>query len=54
MALETKEEVLAFLEANRQLFAKKVGFKHMTAQLTDVIAFIEKLAEENERLKAGN
>ena len=52
MALETKEDVLAFLEANRQMFAGKVGFKHMTGQLADVIAFIEKLVEENERLKA--
>jgi len=52
MALETKEEVLAFLEANRQMFANKVGFKHMTGQLSDVIAFIEELAAENDRLKA--
>jgi len=53
MALETQEDVLAFLEANRQMFAKKTGFKHMTQQLSDVIAFIEKLSAENERLKAA-
>ena len=52
MALETKEDVLAFLEANRQMFANKVGFKHMTGQLADVIAFIEELVAENERMKA--
>jgi len=52
MALETKEDVLAFLEANRQMFANKVGFRHMTGQLSDVIAFIEELAAENESLKA--
>jgi len=52
MALETKEEVLAFLEANRQMFANKVGFKHMTGQLSDVITFIEDLSAENDRLKS--
>ncbi|MDR2035536.1 MAG: hypothetical protein LBP91_02535 [Coriobacteriales bacterium] len=52
MALETKEDVIAYLEVNRQYFAKKVGFKHMSAQLADIIAFIEKLAAENEQLKA--
>ena len=52
MALETKEEVLAFLEANRQMFANKVGFKHLTGQLSDVITFIEDLSAENDRLKA--
>ncbi|MCL1847494.1 MAG: hypothetical protein FWF91_05960 [Coriobacteriia bacterium] len=51
MALETKEEVLAFLEANRQMFAKKTGFRHMTEQLSDIIAYIEKLSAENEQLK---
>jgi len=53
MALKTKEEVLAFLEANKQMFAGKTGFRHMTGQLQDVITFIEGLIEENERLKAG-
>jgi len=52
MSLETKEEVLAFLEANRQMFASKTGFKHMTEQLSDVISFIERLAAENEELRA--
>ena len=52
MALETKEEVVSFLEVSRQMFDKKVGFKHLTGQLTDVIDFIEKLALENEQLKA--
>ena len=52
MALKTKDEVLAFLEANRQMFAKKTGFRHMTEQLLDVITFIETLAEENERLRS--
>ena len=52
MVLETKEEVISFLEVSKQMFEKKVGFKHLTGQLTDVINFIEKLAEENERLKA--
>lgn len=53
MALKTKEEVIAFLEANRQMFAGKVGFKHYAGQLTEVISFIEDLAAENERLKQG-
>jgi len=53
MALETKDEVVAFLEANRQMFSKKVGFKHLTVQLSDVITFIETLAEENEHLKSA-
>ena len=52
MSLETKEEVLSFLEANRQMLAGKTGFKHMTEQLSDVIAFIERLAAENEELRA--
>ena len=51
MALNTKEEVLAFLEANRQMFANRTGFRHYAEQLSDVIAFIEGLSEEDERLK---
>ncbi|MCL2503758.1 MAG: hypothetical protein FWE94_04000 [Coriobacteriia bacterium] len=52
MPLKTKEEVLAYLEANRQMFAKKTGFRHAAEQLSDVIAFIERLADENERLRS--
>ncbi|MCL2888931.1 MAG: hypothetical protein FWE65_00740 [Eggerthellaceae bacterium] len=51
MALQTKDEVLMFLEANRRMFANKTGFGHMTEQLADVIAFIEKLVAENETLQ---
>ena len=51
MALETKEEVLAFLEATRQMLAGKVGFKHISGQYAEVITFIERTVEENERLK---
>jgi hypothetical protein len=51
MALETKEDVVSFLEANRQMFVNKTGFKHFAGQLADVIAFIERLTEENERLR---
>jgi uncharacterized protein (DUF58 family) len=54
MALETKEEVVLFLEANRKMFVGKVGFKHFAEQLSDVITFIELLADENERLKGGS
>jgi hypothetical protein len=52
MTLETKEEVLAFLDANRQIFSSRVGFKHLTEQLSDVITYIERLTEENEQLRS--
>jgi hypothetical protein len=54
MVLETKDEVVSFLKANRLMLAGKTGFKHYSKQLADVIAFIEKLAAENERLQGGS
>ncbi|MCL1891183.1 MAG: hypothetical protein FWG00_04110 [Coriobacteriia bacterium] len=54
MALKTKDEVLSFLEANRQMLANKTGFKHAAEQFADVATFIEQLAKENEMLVAEN
>jgi len=41
LPFKSKEEVVAFLEANRLMFAGKVGFKHYAEKLGDAIAFIE-------------
>ena len=54
MALNTKADILAFLEANRQMFAGKTGFQHYAQQLAEVMVFIEKLTAENEQLIAEN
>ena len=52
MALSSEEEVVAFLQANRLMFADKPGFKHYAGKLSDVIAYIEKLSAENAELRA--
>jgi len=41
----TKEEALAFLEAWRMMFANKVGFKQLTADLTRVADYIRRTDE---------
>jgi len=43
LPFESKEEVVAFFEANRLMFAGKVGFKHYAEKLSDAIAFIERM-----------
>lgn len=48
----TKDEALAFIEALRLVVRGKVGFKHLTDKLSDLAAYVEAIADENERLKA--
>ncbi|MCL2882365.1 MAG: hypothetical protein FWF45_05700 [Coriobacteriia bacterium] len=38
----TKEEALAFLEAWRLMFKGKVGYRHLTEDLTRVIDYVQK------------
>ena len=46
MAIESKEEALAFVEANRLMFEDKTGFKHFASKLRELEKFINTLAEE--------
>ena len=52
MAAYTKDEALAFVDAIRLTLGGKVGFKWLVEKLSDLAAYIESLAEENERLNA--
>lgn len=51
MAIDTAEEALAFIHANRLMFEGKTGFKHYAAQLQDLEDFVRTIAEENESLR---
>jgi len=48
----TKDEALAFIEALRLVIRGKVGFKHLAEKLSDLAAYVESIADENERLKS--
>lgn len=48
----TRDEAMAFIEAMRLTIAGKVGFSWMVAKLAALSAFIETLADENERMNA--
>ena len=50
MSEYTKDEALAFVEAIRLTLDGKVGFKWLVEKLSDLAAYIESLAAENERL----
>jgi hypothetical protein len=52
MAEYTKDEALAFIEAIRLGLSGKVGFKWLVERLSLLSAYIESVAEENERLQA--
>jgi hypothetical protein len=52
LAAYTKDEALAFVNAIRLTLGDKVGFKWLVEKLSDLAAYIESLAEENERLNA--
>ena len=53
MAVETREEALAFIDAMRLTIQGKVGFKWMTERLSELTAYVVSVADENERLKAS-
>ena len=48
----TKDEALAFIDAMRLTLVNRVGFKWMVEKLSSLAAYIESIAEENERLNA--
>ncbi len=52
MAVGTREEALVFVDAMRLTIEGKVGFKWMTERLSELTAYLEALADENERLNA--
>jgi len=52
VSVETKDEAMAFIETLRLTISGKVGFKWLSAKLSDLAAFIESMAAENERLNA--
>ncbi len=52
MSEYTKDEALAFIEAMRVSLTGKVGFKWLVEKLSDLAAYIESIASENERLNA--
>jgi len=41
----TKEEALAFLEAWKLMFKGKVGYKHLTEDLTQVIDYVRRSSD---------
>jgi hypothetical protein len=47
----TKGEALAFIDAMRRTMEGKTGFKWYAEKLSDLSAYVEALADENERLK---
>jgi hypothetical protein len=47
----TKGEALAFLDALRRTMEGKTGFNWYVEKLSDLSAYIEALADENERLR---
>ncbi len=49
----TYEEAIGFIEAWKLMFANKVGFKHLVADLERLQDYIERLTAENEMLKEG-
>lgn len=53
MAINTTEDAIAFIQANRLMFEGKTGFKHFAAQLSDLEEFVVRLAKENEELKTN-
>ena len=52
MAEYTKDEALAFVDAMRLTLRGKVGFQWMVDKLSDLSAYIESIAAENEQLNA--
>jgi hypothetical protein len=52
MAEYSKDEALAFVEAIRLNLSGKVGFKWFVDRLGGLAAYIEAIADENERLNA--
>jgi len=51
MAIETKEEALTFIQILRLTVKGKTGFTWLTNELDELIAYVEGVTEENERLK---
>jgi len=51
MADYTRDDALAFIEAMRLTVEGKVGFKWMSEKLSDLSLYVQRIAEENERLK---
>ncbi len=52
MAVETREEALAFVDAMRLTIQGKVGFRWMTERLSELTSYLDALADENGRLNA--
>lgn len=48
----TKDEALAFINGLRLTLSGRVGFKWLAEKLSDLAAYIESIAAENERLNA--
>jgi hypothetical protein len=52
MSEYTRDEALAFVDAIRLAIRGKVGFKWLEVKLSDLSAYIDSVAGENERLNA--
>lgn len=48
----TRDEAVAFIESMRLTLVNRVGFRWMVERLSGLAAFIESIADENERLNA--
>lgn len=48
----TKGEALAFIDAIRLNLEGKVGFKWLVARLSNLAAYVESIAADNERMNA--
>ena len=48
----TQAEALAFIESMRLTLVNRVGFKWMVDRLSELSAYVESIAAENERLNA--
>ena len=48
----TKDEAMAFIETLRLTVSGKTGFKWLAGRLSELTAYIESIARENEHMKA--
>lgn len=52
MAEYTKTDALTFIDSMRILLGNRTGFHWMIEKLSDLAAYVESIAAENERLHA--
>jgi len=52
MTISDSAEALTFIESMRSTIANRVGFRWMVEKLSDLEAYVGRIAEENETLNA--